>query len=112
MKDNFRDVEDDMSTNSGKPDAEKKNTSKENTSPTAAKHCSGGMGTAPTSKSGIRVKDKNGLYSNNDPKHHKETVDIQGITVPMRYTYLAGSKHRIYICDWPNCRAHLQKRNY
>ncbi|CAD6576429.1 MAG: hypothetical protein ASARMPREDX12_007882 [Alectoria sarmentosa] len=102
MKDNFRNVEDDMSTNSGKPDAEKKNNSKENTSPTAAKHCSGGMGTAPTSKSEIRVKDKNGLYSNNNLKHHKETVHIQGVTVPMRYTYMAGSKHRIYICAMPD----------
>ena len=48
-------------------------------------------------------------FSNNHPKHHEETVDIQGVTVPMRYTYLPGSDRRIYICDWPDCGAQLNQ---
>ena len=99
MKDKTRDVENEMPNNSGKADAEKKDASKENTPSSAAKGRYRSMGITPASRSKTSAKNQGKSSSIHGIKHHKNTVDLQGVMAPIRYAYLAGSGRRVYICD-------------
>ena len=90
-----------------KAGAKKKDASKEKTFVKVAKSYWGSIGTTPASIYEMSAKDEDGSSSNYDTNIYESTVDLQGVTDPMRYNYLAGSSQRAYNCDWPNCGAHL-----